>query len=486
MNQKSPYKQITRNSALKCVFFILIIVFLIVLFVISIKEDESEKLVRSDSLQRVVTKSEGYERIDYVDEKGNITYAADKHYATLIRIREENQMLDKYYGTDGKQIKQILGNYSVLRLYNQAGQEYKTEYQDINGEPMVNRDGYAIIERTFNKEGRIDTELYYDENGTPVKTNLLGFGRRYKYDDKGRIESIIYMGLDGKPEMCGHGYAIVHKTYYEKGEYINWTKDEFYFDEKGEPIRLSIGQFGLHREYDKEGRINLYTYLGIDGLPTTTINGYTTIKRTYYNDDSVKCDMYYDKDGNPIALSEGQYGVLRKDGRNIWLDINGNEKKSFHNLIFGSKWFSLSACLIVVFISFFTKRKIALIILSLYVLLVIYMTLMKRNENAWGINLTPLWSYRQIFVNQGLATEILNNILLFVPFTALLYKIYPKSKIILFAFLLSLFIEMIQYCLHIGLCEIDDVISNTLGGFIGYQVGKNYIIIRTRAKKSSI
>ncbi len=483
MNLKSPNKRIMQ-CAFKYIICLLIIIFLILLFAISIKEDTSEGLVRSTSLQRVVTKGDSYDRIDYVDEKGNITYAADKHYATLIRIKEENQVLDKYYDTDGEQTKQNLGYYSILRLYNQSGQEYKTVYLDINGEPMTNRAGYAIVERTYNQEGKIETELYYDENEAPIETNLLGYGCRNEYDDKGRIEAITYLGLDGEPDICGQGYAIVHKTYYEEGEYKNWTKNEYYYDEKGKPIRLSIGQYGLHREYDKEGRINLYTYLGIDGLPTITTNGYTTIKRTYYNDDSVKCDMYYDINGNPIALSEGQYGVLRKEGRSVWLDINGKEKQSFHNLIFGSKWFSLSACLIVVFISSFTKRNNALVILSFYVLFVIYLTLMKRTENAWGVNLTPLWSYRQVLVNQGLATEILNNILLFIPLTALMYRIYPKRTIILLAFLLSLLIELIQYCLHIGLCEIDDVISNTLGGFIGYQVGKNFIIIRTRKKNN--
>lgn len=31
----------------------------------------------------------------------------------------------------------------------------------------------------------------------------------------------------------------------------------------------------------------------------------------------------------------------------------------------------------------------------------------------------------------------------------------------------SLLIEMLQYVTGLGLCELDDVVSNTLGGFIG-------------------
>ena len=64
--------------------------------------------------------------------------------------------------------------------------------------------------------------------------------------------------------------------------------------------------------------------------------------------------------------------------------------------------------------------------------------------------------------------DILRNIWLFVPIGAFLYRFYPKRWIVIIPVVISFFIEAIQYFTGIGLCELDDVISNGLGGAIGY------------------
>lgn len=44
---------------------------------------------------------------------------------------------------------------------------------------------------------------------------------------------------------------------------------------------------------------------------------------------------------------------------------------------------------------------------------------------------------------------------------------HNEAITILFAFGLSVFIELIQYKYGLGRCEVDDVIMNTLGALIG-------------------
>ncbi len=78
------------------------------------------------------------------------------------------------------------------------------------------------------------------------------------------------------------------------------------------------------------------------------------------------------------------------------------------------------------------------------------------------------WSYRQFLSSPSLRQSIINNIWLFVPLGALLYK--PGSKRFLIPFLLSIAIEVTQYLTGIGLCELDDVFSNGLGSIIGYSL----------------
>lgn len=78
------------------------------------------------------------------------------------------------------------------------------------------------------------------------------------------------------------------------------------------------------------------------------------------------------------------------------------------------------------------------------------------------------WSYRLFFRSQSVRTEILNNIWLFVPLGAILYRLWPNLRILIIPVALSLCIELIQYCAGIGLAEFDDVISNGLGALMGY------------------
>lgn len=67
-------------------------------------------------------------------------------------------------------------------------------------------------------------------------------------------------------------------------------------------------------------------------------------------------------------------------------------------------------------------------------------------------------------------TEVILNILFFIPFSFYVKMIFPNSsglRAIILAFMLSLFYETIQYVLTIGFPDITDVIDNTVGAIIG-------------------
>lgn len=86
------------------------------------------------------------------------------------------------------------------------------------------------------------------------------------------------------------------------------------------------------------------------------------------------------------------------------------------------------------------------------------------------LNLELFWSYRLFKVSSELKMEILNNIWLFIPLGAILYRLYPKWRVVLLPIIVSVVIEVAQYILGVGLCELDDVISNGIGGLIGVAV----------------
>jgi len=65
--------------------------------------------------------------------------------------------------------------------------------------------------------------------------------------------------------------------------------------------------------------------------------------------------------------------------------------------------------------------------------------------------------------------NVVGNIVLFVPFGFSIYIKYNKNKTnaILAIFIMTLSIEFIQGFIPYRFCEIDDIILNTFGGYIG-------------------
>ena len=93
-----------------------------------------------------------------------------------------------------------------------------------------------------------------------------------------------------------------------------------------------------------------------------------------------------------------------------------------------------------------------------------------------SVNLIPLHSIMQ-YMNGGTDTlrrfafaNVVGNVVIFIPmgiFLPILKKDKRTAVNLLFIFLISLFVEIIQGLLGLGVTDIDDVILNCLGGWIG-------------------
>ena len=80
-----------------------------------------------------------------------------------------------------------------------------------------------------------------------------------------------------------------------------------------------------------------------------------------------------------------------------------------------------------------------------------------------------LWKFTYLFVG---------NLIWFMPFGILLSHLTKirRYKMILYGFFLSLLIETMQFVFGTGVSELDDVILNTLGVYLGtnsYRISKN-------------
>lgn len=129
-----------------------------------------------------------------------------------------------------------------------------------------------------------------------------------------------------------------------------------------------------------------------------------------------------------------------------------------------------------------------------YILLLIKILFLSRISHLEhrSINLIPFYSIME-YVSGSSANirafafgNVVGNIVIFIPLGAYLLLFKNDKRVItnlLFIFIVSLFVEIIQGILGIGASDIDDIILNCLGGLIGILGYKLLLIILRNEKK---
>ena len=127
------------------------------------------------------------------------------------------------------------------------------------------------------------------------------------------------------------------------------------------------------------------------------------------------------------------------------------------------------------------------------VIIVIYRTLISRSPTYSNVEFVP---FKLFFTNEdykAVMRSFFMNVFLFTPLGICMpYVLSKKSRkwpvfvAVVFAIILSVGIEFLQYYYHLGRCETDDVIANTLGAAIGTLSYCLYMKILENQEKRSL
>ncbi len=116
-------------------------------------------------------------------------------------------------------------------------------------------------------------------------------------------------------------------------------------------------------------------------------------------------------------------------------------------------------------------------------------------EEPRSINLLPLRSIGNFLFSgsenaQRFAfSNVVGNVILFVPLGLFLPLLRKEKRVLpnlLWAFLISLGVELLQGLLVIGTADIDDLILNTLGGWAGLLLYKLFVLVFRGEKNARI
>ncbi|MBO6255257.1 MAG: VanZ family protein [Bacteroidaceae bacterium] len=140
--------------------------------------------------------------------------------------------------------------------------------------------------------------------------------------------------------------------------------------------------------------------------------------------------------------------------------------------------FSVAVCAFVVVLSVVKADNILLVrrvswsLLLGYVLLVLCFTVFFREgKDVAQISMKPLWNYESL--NYKLIAESILNVFLFMPIGFLAGAAVRNRRMLTvlgIGLFISFSIEVMQYVFQRGVCNIDDLMHNVLGCFIGYSL----------------
>ena len=434
-----------------CIKTIILLIFLSAIIIFSTLFHQNHKY-SSELVKKSINIGIGI-RTDYVDVSGQIMYAVDKGFASVLKIyKDEEVVLEKYLDEKGRAVTLPEG-YSIIRKEYVDGLNTIISFLDKEEKPIVITSGYDSIHRSYYPSGEIETDTFYIDSVQTERNN--GYWQKKRIYKEGKLIETRFLDQEGNlsPDTT-FGYAVVRRNYTEKG------REEYFFDAKEKPTSASLGQYGVRIE---DGTT---TYLDADGNVLNTRKGYAIIRQEGNK------TLYYDKNGLPVTIGRNQYGTEIVNGQTIYLDKNGERMFRFDNWLNTHPFFVTVVALVLTIAAAMLKGRVKAALAVVYILGIVYMTMWHRESGDSRGEFTIFWSYRQLFSNPILGRDVINNIWLFVPLGAALYDPNQRLRWLL-CIVLSICIETVQYFTGIGLAEYDDVISNGLGALIGCSVAKN-------------
>ena len=121
----------------------------------------------------------------------------------------------------------------------------------------------------------------------------------------------------------------------------------------------------------------------------------------------------------------------------------------------------------------FHLKRIRIGLFSIYIAIVLWITLIDREWGEHNAMLIPFWELAKVIIGleRGFyIKQIVGNLTMLLPFGIMLpmLKKVTLKQVLLISMLFSISIEVLQFVTGRGLMEFDDVFNNTVGAVVGY------------------
>ncbi len=267
-------------------------------------------------------------RLNYYGLK-QLTVVPSLGYASVITDFRGKTVTKRTWLDEKKRPVDNAAGYAVMiQKVNKSNQVLGIEYQHADGTPATCEDGWSSCVKDRDSEGRLIRTIYYDERG-----NVTDRGAGYAW------EEITYTGdeeqLISRFDVNGNRIAVEPGVFALKREVKNGlVVRESFLNENGEAVLNGQGVGAVLYGYDHLGRLEKVSYLDLTGASCLCRGGYAGYRDTRDADGAVVSRAYIGTDGLPAETAEG-YSEVRytyDETKNLvmtgYYDISGTQIKT--------------------------------------------------------------------------------------------------------------------------------------------------------------
>ena len=144
--------------------------------------------VSGTELREEPTGENNLKKETYYDYAGN-KVKGEGGFVTRIRVMSKDLVIaESWQDENGEAVP--LGDetyYRVEYTYDKMGNINREKYFDKDGQPIRNKEGYAIVYREYDAHNRVEYEKFYDTDGFAIMLPDGAVSYRYEYNDAGEV-----------------------------------------------------------------------------------------------------------------------------------------------------------------------------------------------------------------------------------------------------------------------------------------------------------
>ncbi len=200
-----------------------------------------------------------------------------------------------------------------IHKYNDRGQLIEVAFYDDDGRTLC-KNKNEIAKITFNRQEEVEEVRFYDERGNFCldKNNKVA-GENRKYNKRGLVKEVAYVGKNGQASPCKNNYVSVKYEYNARG----LKTKESYVGADGKACLHKDGYAGRVFKYDKfSNRLTEIHYFGKNGESCANNDG--GVKRVIvYDDLLIGVVVWQEYDSNNKVIMWSFENLIGPDGVSI-------------------------------------------------------------------------------------------------------------------------------------------------------------------------